>query len=92
MKRQEHNSCPELINSSTFQLQGLDTANGQTDPQLQQGDRSVILFSVAAVAVRVLLGPVPLVLAHLLYPVLGSAGSTTKRTSLGYHFLFSLSR
>ena len=56
---------PGLINN-TFQLQGSAGHEPTTS-------KSVFLLGVAAVAIGVLPGPVPLVPAHLLDPVLGSA-------------------
>ena len=45
---------------------------------------TLLLFGTAAVARRVLLGPVPLVPAHLIGPVLGSA---TRTAALSLHVL-----
>jgi hypothetical protein len=55
------------------------------DNSTRSSDESaLLLFGTAAIAKRVLLGPVPLVPAHLIDPVLGSA---TRIAALSLHVL-----
>jgi len=49
------------------------------DNSFRSSDEPTLFFSTAAVAIRVLLGPVPLVPAHLLDSILGSAAEIPHR-------------
>ena len=68
-----------LITSSTDRFQTTMDNSARSSDEL-----TLLLFGTAAVAKRVLLGPVPLVPAHLIGPVLGSA---TRTAALSLHVL-----